>query len=592
METKEKLDMLFREVLRELELPDERLVISHPDLSRGDYSTNIAMLLAKKSEDPEILAQKIKTILENKQLSDFIAKIDVVRPGFINFWLSKDEFSRQLKEAIKMGGEYGKSHDGKGRTIVVEYSSPNIAKRFGIGHLRSTIIGQALYNLYKFLGYEVISENHLGDWGTQFGAIIFQVVSRQSSVSSLSVSQLEQLYVDFNKEAQEKPELWDEARAWFKKLEDGDKEAREIWKACVKVSLAEFERIYRLLDVSFDNMHGESFYEDKMSEVTRDAKKKKLAVEDEGALIMRIPDIKVPLILLKRDGATTYETRDLAAIKWRMIEWKPEKILYEVGVEQDLHFRLVFAAAELLKYGKMTQFVHIKHGLYRFHGGKMSTRAGRTVNLEDILQEAVVRAKKILEQSKTLSAKLSEEEKSTISHAVGIGAVKYFDLLHHPGSEIIFSWEKMFLLTGNSAPYLQYTYARCRSVLQKASLSGVGYQLSGGQSVDSEPENRQTANRELKTDKLESEEEALLRTFYKFPEMIEEAAEQYAPNLLCNFLYDLASKYNLMYNNLPILEQRTNNKEQSSLRLALTVVTANILKTGLNLLGIQAPERM
>ena len=323
-----------------------------------------------------------------------------------------------------------------------------------------------------------------------------------------------------------------------------------------------------------------------MSEVIEDAKKKKLAVEDEGAFIMRVPNIKVPLILLKSDGATTYETRDLAAIKWRMREWQPEKILYEVGAEQDLHFRLVFAAAELLGYARLTHFVHIKHGLYRFAEGKMSTRAGRTVNLEDILQEAVVRAEKILEQSKTLSAKLSKKEKSTISHAVGIGAVKYFDLLHHPSSEIIFSWEKMFLLTGNSAPYLQYTHARARSVLRKSSLT-----LAGPAPLHPTPTSsldaagaRVGAPRVSPASHLAAEELSLLRTFYKFPEVVQEAASQYTPNLLCNFLYDLASKYNLMYNNLPILG--------NDFRLELTQVVANILKTGLNLLGIGVLERM
>ena len=237
MEIKEKLNKAIKEALSELGFSVSLIEVEHPqDPSHGDYATNVALVLAQKiGKDPMEVAQDIKNTLEYEQLNELIAKIDIVRPGFINFWLSKDEFSRQLTEAIKMGEGYGKSDDGKGKTIVAEYSSPNIAKRFGIGHLRSTIIGHALYNLYKFLGYEVISENHLGDWGTQFGAILYQVVSSQVSVSSLSVSQLEQLYVDFNREAQEKPELWDEARAWFKKLEVGDRVAREIWKACVMV---------------------------------------------------------------------------------------------------------------------------------------------------------------------------------------------------------------------------------------------------------------------------------------------------------------------------------------------------------------------
>lgn len=581
MEVKEEFSKAIKGALSKLDLPEIEPQIEYPnEFSHGDYATNVALIVVKKfGKNPIEVADYIVTELkDDKALRDLCDKIEAVPPGFINLWLSKGQLIRQLELALKDGEQYGTSKEGKNQTVVVEYSSPNIAKRFGIGHLRSTIIGQAIYNLYKFLGYKVVGENHLGDWGTQFGAILYQVKSSKFKVKSLTIDDLEKLYVDFNKAAAQDGKLWDEARNWFKKLEDGNEEAREIWKACVDVSLKDFQRIYNLLGIKFDNMHGESFYEDKMATVIEDAKKKNLAFEDKGALIIKVPGIETPLMLLKSDGATTYETRDLAAIKYRVKTWQPSKILYEIGAEQDLHFRLVFAAAKLLGYdslesGKLTQFVHIKHGLYRLSGGKISTRLGTSVNLDDVLLEAITRAQRIIESSET-SRNLLDKQKKIIARAVGIGAVKYFDLLHNPSSEIIFSWDKMFLLTGNSGPYLQYTHARAQSVLYKAGDYDLRFKIYD----------------------LQKEEIALLRTFYKFPEVIKDAAHQYAPNLLCNFLYDLASKYNIMYNNLPILEPKSKRVEEQgsvrNLRIALTAVTANILRKGLDLLGIQAPERM
>lgn len=558
-----KISKSMEDTIRELNGERVEIQLEHPaNFEHGDYSSNVAMRIGPMRQMSPINFAKAlqEKLLVDEEIKHLVEKIDVAPPGFINFWLSKEELSRQLQLALSEGERYGKSKEGSGKTIVIDYSSPNIAKRFGIGHLRSTIIGQTLCNLYRFLGYRVISDNHLGDWGTQFGAIIAELKSQMSKVKSLAdltVSLLEELYVNFNRKAHDKPELWDEARMWFKKLEDGDKEARAIWEACVKVSMEEFNRIYKLLGVKFDYCYGESFYQDKMASVIEEAKKKQLAVKDQGALVIKYPDALPPGILVKSDGATTYLMRDLAAIKFRLNEWQPDKILYEVGAEQSLHFQQLFKTVEILGWAKQDQFVHVKHGLYLSTGGKkFSTRKGETVNLEEVLLEAVERAGKLGKGGET-------------AKAVGVGAIKYFDLSHHPESPIVFSWEKMFLLTGNSGPYLQYTYARCCSILRRANWTNLSNWTNWTN--------------------LQPDERALLRTFYRFPEIIHEAVSQYAPNLLCNFLYDLASKYNRLYNNISILGAE---ERQKQFRLALTAVTAQTLKTGLILLGIAVPEKM
>lgn len=561
----------LKSVLKKLKISDKYLLLEHPaNPEHGDYSTNIALRIKRKELPvPLDLANHIVNTWRSQGLPEYLAKIKVVKPGFINLWLKNEVLSAEVERVLKEKDKYGFQKLGKGKTIIVEYSSPNIAKPFGIGLLRSTIIGQALYNLYQFLGWRTVGDSFVGDWGTQFGKMIVAIKKWwKKPLKSLTIADLEKLYIRFHRWSAKNPKFEDEARAWFKKLEEGDKEAREIWQACVEISKKEFARIYQLLGVKIDHEYGESFYQDKMPAVIEEAKKKSLAKESQGALVIEVPEVKIPLMLLKSDGATTYETRDLACLKYRLKRWKPKKIIYEVGAEQALRFQLVFGAARLLGWGKGVELVHIKHGLYRFPTGKMSTRAGKTIHLEDVLTEAVKRAQKIIESSQT-GRGLSRKEKKEVAQAVGIGAIKYFDLSHHPQTEIVFDWEKIFVLEGNSAPYLQYTYARCKSVLRKSS--------------------RHVKDTPLHS-KLEPEELAILRTLYRFSEVIEEAAGNYSPNLLCSFLFDLAQKYNLFYNRLPILKAEKPELVQN--RLVLTVATAQVLKNGLTLLGIQIPERM
>ena len=512
------------------------------DEKHGDFSTNIALTAG-------LNAQKIvEKLLEDNTLKQFVSKIEVAG-GFINFWLSQEALRANLNEALEKQNNYGSSDLGKSKTVVVEYSSPNIAKRFAIGHLRSTIIGQALYNLYKFSSYKVISENHLGDWGTQFGTLLYQITKQGIKLDELDLDKLEELYVVFNKKAQNNPELWDEARVWFKKLEEGDSQARKIWQEVRQFSLKEFAMIYEFLGVKFDNEHGESFYEDKMPEIIKLAKDKKLAEESQGALIINLESMP-PGMLVKSDGTSTYFTRDLAAIAFRVKSWQPDEIIYEVGSDQVLHFRQVFAAAKLLGIAPKTKLTHIAHGLIRFKEGKMSTRKGKTIKLEAVLEEAVKRAKKF---------------NTKVAKDVGIGAVKYFDLMHNPTSDIVFDWEKVFVLEGNSGPYLQYTVARTNSVLARAPK--IPASLVDKQNL-----------------KLDKEELTLLRSFAQFQGIIGNAANNYSPNLLCNYLYDLAQKYNSFYSQHRILG--------NDFRLVLTAATGQILKNGLRLLGIAAPEKM
>ena len=533
----------------------------------GDYATNIAMIMAKKKglKPVEYAEDVVKKLQKDNDLTQIVSKIEVVKPGFINFYLSEEVLFANLEKIDKEQGKYGSSEIGEGKTVVIDYSSPNIAKRFGIGHLRSTIIGQSLYNLYDFLGYRVIGDNHLGDWGTQFGTLLYQIISKGLDTQKLSIDDLEKLYVEFNKKADETPELWDEARKWFKNLEEGKGEARKIWKTIVKTSKSEFERIYKILGVSFDFEHGESFYEDKMQAVIDEIREKKLSKKSQGAEIIEFKDMS-PAIIIKSDGATTYFTRDLATIKHRLNELSPEIFIYEVGSEQKLHFKQVFEAARLLGWINKEELKHIAHGLIRFKDGKISTRKGQGAKLEEVLEESIKRAKKIIEKSDT-SRGLPKEKIENVANAVGIGAIKYFDLSHHCSSDIIFDWEKLFVLEGNSAPYLQYTIARTNSLLEKTKI--------------------EKGKLEIKNQELNKEELILARTLARFSETIIDATKNYSPNLICNYLFNLAQKYNNFYNQHKILDG-----ENEELRIALTESTGHVLRNGLGLLGIESPERM
>lgn len=586
---KEEISQLVKESIKDLQkvkrLPDfniPEVQLERPkEKSYGDYSTNIAMVIAKQlSRNPIEIAGLITSQLTAYN-SKLFSKIEAVKPGFINFFFSREFFFEEINRIIKKKEEYGSSKIGKGKVVVIDYSSPNIAKPFGIGHLRSTIIGQAIYNIYKFLGYKVIGDNHLGDWGTQYGKLLYMIKKELEGknqkeqvkfLKELTIQQMEKLYVEFHRKAEQDVTLEEEARKLFKKLEEGDKELKKLWKICKEKSLKEFERIYKILGVKIDYSFGESFYQPLLEDVIQEVKEKKIAQESQGALIITFPNnFLPPAVFLKSDGATTYLTRDLATIKFRLKKWNPDLIIYEVGADQVLHFKQLFETVEMLGWAKKDKFVHIAHGLIRTERGKFSTRKGDTIHLEEVLNEAQERAKKIIENLES-GKKLKESEKEEISRMVGIGGVKYNDLSQHYSKDIIFDWDKILNLKGNSGPYLQYTIVRAQSVLKKA-------KIKKALKIKPAPINRPA-----------KEEEDILRTIYQFPEIIEESAEAFSPNLICNFAYDLAQKYNLFYEKLSIL--KAPNKNEKDFRLAITNAVAIVLKNSLSILGISVPSKM
>ncbi len=573
--------------LPKFEIPE--IIVEVPDNPAfGDYTSNIALQISKATKDNlyklalAIVNQfaQIQT-LAGVRIGKVIRKVQAV-DGFINFWISNDYLAANLQKITHEKDKYGSSIIGNGKTVLVDYSGPNIAKPFGIGHLRSTIIGQAIYNIYKFLGYNCVGDNHLGDWGTQFGKLIYQIIKDGIRIDALTIQELERLYVDFHKQAQFNLSMEDGARRWFKALEKGDPDARKIFEACWDLSVQEFDRIYKILGIKIDYNLGESFYEDKMKDIIKEALKKKVAKKSKKALIVEFPKNELPiLVLVKSDGTTTYFLRDLATIRYRIKRWNPDIFIYEVGNDQALHFKQLFRTVELFGWKGKAEFIHMAHGLVRSKKGKFSTRKGETIHLEEVLDEGIERAKKTIEESKNnrgLSGKAIQE----LANIIGIGAIKYNDLSQHHSRDVIFEWNKVLNLKGNSGPYLQYTYVRCQSLLRKSGLrvndisnGFVGF-ITGGEAVHSISPNEQ----ELK----------LLRQIVHFPEVIQKAAETFSPNLISSFIFSLAQGYNLFYDNNTIL--KLVSQEQKKFRLALSFAVGQIIKTGLNLLGIQVPEKM
>ncbi len=563
------IENLIKEALGKIgveakDIPD--FSVEHPDeLSHGDYATNVALILARKLKtNPVEFANKLVEVLRQAQDNQNIQKVSVAGPGFINFSLTPEFFANQTKEILKKGKKYGRSKIGGKKKVIVEYSSPNIAKPFTIGHLRSTIIGDALANILDFQGYKIIRDNHLGDWGTQFGKLIV-AIKKWSSLEAIEKSEkpikdLVDLYVKFHDEAEKDNTLENEGRAWFTKLEKGDKEAKKIWKTCVKLSLKEFERVYKVLGVKFNTAYGESFFEDKMAEVIEDVKKVGIARESEGAYLVffdqenKEKEKYPPLMLLKSDGSSLYALRDLAADKWRKKKYgKDTVIINEVGMEQSLQFKQLFETEKLLGYVKEGERVHVGHGLYRFAEGKMSTRKGNVIWLDDVINEAISRAGEVNKES---------------AEIVAIGAIKFNDLKRESKGDINFSWDEILNLKGDSGPYLQYSCVRAAAILQKAKEEKVPTSLKL----------RET-----------SEIYNLEKVLYRFPEVVERAGKEYAPHHLALYLTQLASEFSTFYAQGKIVDKTDAN---SPYKVALTGAFLNIMQNGLTLLGIKVPKRM
>ncbi|MGC9031483.1 MAG: arginine--tRNA ligase [Minisyncoccia bacterium] len=547
----------------------------------GDFTSNIAILLSKVAQKPPIgLANLILEKLNNKKIN-FLEKIEISPQGFLNFFLKKEVFLEEINNIFKEKERYPRIILNKKKTIVIDYSSPNIAKSFGIGHLRSTIIGHAIYNLFKFLGYKSIGDNHLGDWGTQFGNLIFAILKwgGKKNIKEYTIYKLEKLYVKFHKEAQKNPKIKEEGRKYFFKLEKRDEKIKQIWREIVKLSLKEFNKIYKILDIKIDFTIGESFYLKFTKEIIKELQEKGILSKSEGALIIKFKEKEFPpAILVKSDGTSTYFLRDLAAIKYRLKKWKPDIILYEVGAEQSLYMKQLFEAVKMLKWDKIyakkeTYFFHLSHGLYLSKGGKISTRQGTTIHLEKILNKAIQEAKKILSKSKAYK-NASEKIKEKVAKKIAISAIKYNDLRENPQNNIIFDLKKCLNLKGNSGPYLQYTLVRANSVLKKAKIN----RINKIKILSKNP------------NFLSEEEFYLLKEICKFRTILLKSQEKFSPNIICNYIFNLSQKFNLFYERYPILNEK--NDDLRKLRLLITFSIAQILKNSFKILGLSVLEKM
>ncbi len=537
--------------------------------NNGDFAFPCFRLAKELKKSPIAIAEEIK---QNIKLdNNLIEKMDVVG-GYLNFYTNKENFAKEVLEEVNAKQEnYGSSKIGENKNIVIDYSSPNIAKPFHIGHLRSTVIGGALYNIYKFLGYNTIGINHLGDWGTQFGKLIegYTRWGSEYNIEENPIDELTKIYVRINALCKEDESVLEECRNNFKKLEDGDKYCTEIWNKFRKLSLEEFQRVYDLLGSKFDSWNGEAFYSDKMNEVVDILEKSGKLEESEGARIINLEYAKIdtPCIIGKTNGSTTYATRDLAAIMYRARTYNFDKALYVTSYEQVLHFKQVFEVAKLLgldeKYTKGLE--HVPFGMVQLKTGKMSTREGNIIKLEDLLNESITRAQKIIEE------KNSElEDKEDVAKKVGIGAIIFNDLANSRIKDEIFDWDAILNFQGETGPYIQYMYVRTKSVLEKA-----GYI----------PE----YNEPLVKNLLDKDSMNVINLIYQFEDTLIQVTEKNEPSILSRYLINLAKEYSSFYNNNKII---TEDKNVQDARLYLTYAVGNILKTGANLLGIQMPNKM
>ncbi len=538
----------------------ESLITIPPNPKMGDYAFPCFTLGKNPKEEAEKLKKKIEKI-------DFIKKIEVMGP-YLNFYLDKSILAKVvLGEIYKKRKNYGKENIGRNKTIVLDYSAPNIAKPFGIGHLRSTVIGNCLKNVYEFLGYKTIGVNHLGDWGTQFGKLIvaYKKWGEESKLEENPIKYLLKLYVKFHKEAEDDDSLVDQGREEFSKLEQGDKTNLLLWEKFRELSLDDFNRIYQILGVKFDSNKGEAFYMPLVEKTIEQLKEKVKIEESEGAQVVKLGDKMPPVLIIKSNGATTYHTRDIAAVFYRLQKYRPEKIVYVVGQEQKLHFRQLFALLE--KAGFSDRFIHVDFGLFRFPEGKMSTRKGQVIFLEEVLQKSVDLALKIIEEKNP-----DLENKKGVAQMIGVGAIIFADLSNDRTRNIDFDWDRMLSFEGETAPYVQYTHARACSILRKAVHEGL------------------KSFEHIKYDLLIDEKEiSLVSHLYDFSDVLETVLRTYKPHHLAQYLIKLAQLFNEFYHSCQVI---SDGRDLSKARLLLVDCVRQVLENGLGLLGIKAPQEM
>lgn len=545
----------------------ESYIETPKDSKNGDYAFPCFRLAKELRKAPPAIANEIKEKIDQV---DEIEKIEVAG-GYLNFFINKSILTKEVLEEISKNEQYGKSKVGENKNIVIDYSAPNIAKPFHIGHLRSTVIGGALYNIYKYLGYNVIGVNHLGDYGTQFGKLIegYKMWGEEYNIEKDPINELTKIYIRINEACKNDEQILENSRNNFKKLENGDPYCVEIWKKFRELSLQEFQKVYDLLGSKFDSWNGESFYADKMPEVIEILEKTGKLVESQGAKIIDLEDkgINTPCIIEKSNGSTTYATRDLAAILYRARNYDFDKALYVTSYEQTLHFKQIFEVAKLLGLDeKFTNGLeHVSFGMVLLPEGKMSTREGNVIKLEELLNEAISRAKEIIEQKNP-----DLENKEEVAKKVGIGAVIFNDMSASRIKDEIFDWNTILNFQGETGPYIQYTYVRTKSVLEK---------------IEYMPKIE-----EVKVDNLLDEYSlAILKLIYSFEDVLVQVTDKNEPSILARFLIDLAKAYSSFYNENKIIVE---DKDVQNARVYLTYATSEVLKQGANLLGMQMPEKM
>lgn len=540
------------------------MIETPPDKKMGDYALPCFRLSKVMRCAPQMIAGK----LAEKVACEEIDHVEVVG-GYLNVFLRRGGLARDIVEAVLAHpGRWGSSEIGKGKTVCLDYSSINIAKRFHIGHLSTTMIGNSLKRIYDFNGYTTVGINHLGDWGTQFGKMIcaYKKWGNREEVEKGGVQAMVDLYVRFHHEAEQHPELEDEGRAWFKKIEDGDKEAMEIFTWFKEVTLKDTQRVYDLLGVSFDSYAGESFYNDKMAPVVEELREKGLLIESQGAQVVDLEAYGMPpALILRSDGATLYITRDLAAAFYRHNTYHFDKCLYVVAYQQNLHFKQLFKIIELMGHDWYEGMEHVSFGMVSYEGRALSTREGYVVYLEDLLNKAVEKAREIIEEKSP-----NLPNKDEVARQVGVGAVVYFDLHNDRNKDIDFRWERALNFDGETGPYVQYTHARCCSVLRKAEAFAAA-----------EPDYS------VITD---DEAQDVLMLISHFPQVVRKAMEQSEPSMITRHTTQLAQAYNKYYFEHRIMDE--SDPAGTAARVNLTRAVRDVIKTGLYLIGVEAPERM
>ena len=536
----------------------------------GDFQTNFAMVSSKLiGKNPREIAS---TLVDNFKENDIIEKLEIAGPGFINIYLKNNFLNEELKKVENE--KYDFSFLNTDKTIIIDYSSPNIAKRMHIGHLRSTIIGDSIKRTLQFLGFHTLADNHIGDWGTQFGKLIVAYKNwlNKKSYEEDPIGELERIYVQFSDEAKKNPALEDEAREELKKLQLGDEGNQKLWKEFIDISLKEYNKIYDRLGVNFDYYYGESFYNDMMPAVLEELKEKGIAREDQGALVVFFENDKLPpAIVQKKDGSFLYTTSDLATMKFRKDELNVDEAVYLTDDRQQNHFKQVFEIGEMLGEPYNYKKTHVVFGIMRFGDGMIfSSRSGNIIRLVDLLDEAKTQVKKVIDEK---NPNIPEEEKEKIAEIVGSGAIKYFDLSQNRTSDITFTWDKVLSFEGNTGPYLQYTYVRIMSIFRKL-----------------KEENINVENKDIILENMNGVDRELAVELLRFPQTVVKSYESYRPNIIADYLFDIAKLFNNFYNSNSILKEE--NKKVMDARILLAEKTAFILKQGLGLLGINTVDRM